>query len=171
MAGNNRLRKLTGSQERIGLGGEGVLRTEGRRQEALAMLTAAYEAGIRYYDSAPAYAGSERYYGLFWAQHPERKELTFQTSKSGQRSADGASEDLARTLTRMGRDHLGLWQIHDVRDNADIHEIEGPGGALRAFYHARETGIVRGIGVTGHYDPAVLLHAVTHWDIDSVSCR
>jgi len=168
MAGNSRLRKLTGSQERIGLGGEGVLRTEGHRQEALAMLTAAYEAGIRYFDSAPAYAGSERYYGLFWALHPERKELTFQTSKSAQRSADGVSDDLARTLARMGRDHLGLWQIHDVRDNADIREIEGPGGALRAFYEARESGIVRGIGVTGHYDPAVLLHAVTHWDVDSV---
>jgi aryl-alcohol dehydrogenase-like predicted oxidoreductase len=168
MAGNSRLRKLTGSRERIGLGGEGVLRTEGRRQEALAMLTAAYEAGIRYYDTAPAYAGSERYYGLFWAQHPERKKLTFQTSKSGQRSADRASDELARTLTRMGRDHLGLWQIHDVRDTTDIREIEGPGGALRAFYEARETGTVRGIGVTGHHDPAVLLYAVTHWDVDSV---
>jgi aryl-alcohol dehydrogenase-like predicted oxidoreductase len=168
MAGNSRLRTLIGNQERIGLGGEGVLRTEGRRQEALAMLTAAYEAGIRYYDSAPAYAGSEGYYGLFWAQHPERKELTFQTSKSGQRSADGASKDLARTLTRMKRDYLGLWQIHDVRNTEDIREIERPGGALHAFYEARETGTVRGIGVTGHYDPAVLLHAVNRWDIDSV---
>lgn len=168
MAVNNRLQKLTGSQERIGLGGEGVLRTEGRSQEALTMLTAAYEAGIRYYDSAPAYAGSERYYGIFWTQNPERKEHTFQTSKSAQRSADGASDDLARTLTRIGRDYLGLWQIHDVRDNADIREIEGLQGALRAFYEARETGIVRGIGVTGHYDPSVLLHAVTHWDIDTV---
>jgi aryl-alcohol dehydrogenase-like predicted oxidoreductase len=168
MAGNNRFRNLTGIQDRVGLGGEGVLRTEGRSREALAMLTAAYEAGIRYYDSAPAYAGSERYYGLFWAQHPQRKELAFQTSKSGQRSSDGASDDLERTLTRMGRDYLGLWQIHDVRDTVDIREIEGPEGALRAFYHARETGTVRGIGVTGHYDPAVLLHAVTHWDIDAV---
>lgn len=168
MAGNNRFRNLTGIQDRVGLGGEGVLRTEGRSREALAMLTAAYEAGIRYYDSAPAYAGSERYYGLFWAQHPEKKELAFQTSKSGQRSADGASDELERTLTRMGRDHLGLWQIHDVRDTVDIREIEGPGGALRAFYEARETGTVRGIGVTGHHNPEVLLHAVTHWDIDSV---
>ena len=168
MAGNNGLRKLIGNQERIGLGGEGVLRTEGREQDALAMLNAAFEAGIRYYDSAPAYAGSEQYYGLFWAQHPAWKDLTFQTSKSAQRSAEGASDDLALTLTHMGRDHLGLWQIHDVRDTTDIREIEGPGGALHAFYQARETGTVRGIGVTGHHDPAVLLHAVSHWDIDSV---
>jgi len=147
MAGNSRLRELIGGSYRIGLGGEGVLRTEGRKQDALAMLNAAFEAGIRYYDSAPAYAGSEQYYGLFWAQHPAWKDLTFQTSKSAQRSADGASDDLALTLTHMGRDHLGLWQIHDVRDTTDIREIEGPGGALHAFYQARETGTVRGIGV------------------------
>ena len=120
MAGNSRLRELIGGSYRIGLGGEGVLRTEGRKQDALAMLNAAFEAGIRYYDSAPAYAGSEQYYGLFWAQHPAWKDLTFQTSKSAQRSADGASDDLALTLTHMGRDHLGLWQIHDVRDTTDI---------------------------------------------------
>ena len=168
MAGNSRLRALTGGSYRIGLGGEGVLRTEGQRQDALAVLNAAYEAGIRYYDSAPAYAGSERYYGLFWGLHPERKDVTFQTSKSAQRTGAGAAGDLERTLTRMGRDQLGLWQIHDVRDAADIREIEGPDGALRAFYQARETGTVRGIGVTGHYDPAILLHAVTHWDLDSV---
>jgi aryl-alcohol dehydrogenase-like predicted oxidoreductase len=168
MAVNSRLRTLIGSPYRIGLGGEGVLRTEGRTMDALAMLSAAYEAGIRYFDSAPAYAGSERYYGSFWAQHPDRKELTFQTSKSAQRSADGALEDLNRTLSRMGRDHLGLWQIHDVRDKNDIRMLEEQGGALKAFRQARETGTVRGIGVTGHHDPSVLLHAVTHWDIESV---
>lgn len=168
MAGNSRLRTLISGSYRIGLGGEGVLRTEGRSQDALEMLNAAYEAGIRYYDSAPAYAGSERYYGLFWGSHPERTEHTFQTSKSALRTAAGATGDLERTLTRMGRDQLGLWQIHDVRTAADIREIEDQGGALHAFYQARDTGIVRGIGVTGHYDPAILLHAVTHWDIDSV---
>lgn len=168
MAGNSRLRRLVGSPLRIGLGGEGVLRSNGREHEAIAMLEAAYSSGVRYYDSAPAYAGSEQYYGRFWDQHPGRRTLTFQTSKSARRSAEGASGDLMRTLARMGRDHLGLWQIHDVRDNADIRQIEEAGGALSAFYEARETGITRGIGVTGHHDPEILLHAVTKWDIDSV---
>jgi aryl-alcohol dehydrogenase-like predicted oxidoreductase len=168
MAGNSRLRRLIGKVYRIGLGGEGVLRTEGREQEAQKMLEAAYESGIRYFDSAPAYADSERYYGRFWDQHPNWKAPAFQTSKSAQRDAKSASADLTRTLSRMGRDRLGLWQIHDVRNSNDIRRIEGPGGALKAFYHARETGTALGIGVTGHHDPAVLLHAVTHWDIDSV---
>jgi aryl-alcohol dehydrogenase-like predicted oxidoreductase len=132
------------------------------------MLSAAYESGIRYYDSAPAYAESERYLGRFWKEHPARIAETFQASKSAERDAAGAAAELRRTLDRLGRDQLGLWQIHDVRDAADIRRIEGPEGALQAFTAARETGTVRGIGVTGHHDPAVLLHAVSTWDIDAV---
>jgi aryl-alcohol dehydrogenase-like predicted oxidoreductase len=165
---SSRLRSLVGGNSRVGLGGEGVLRTEGREKEAEAMLGAAYESGIRYFDSAPAYAGSEQYLGRFWKEHPERVAGTFQTSKSAQRDSAGALADLERTLARLGRDHLGLWQIHDVRDRDDIRRIERPGGALQAFTGARETGKVRGIGVTGHHDPVVLLHAVSHWDVDAV---
>jgi len=168
MAAISRLRSLPGDGSRIGLGGEGVLRTGGRTEAALAMLSAAWDSGIRYYDTAPAYAGSERYLGLFFGQYPGRKAEVFQTSKSAARDADGASGDLARTLTVLGRETLDLWQIHDVRDWNDIRRIEGPGGALQAFREARESGVVRGIGVTGHHDPAVLLHAVTSWDVDTV---
>jgi aryl-alcohol dehydrogenase-like predicted oxidoreductase len=164
----SRLRKILAGRQRIGLGGEGILRTEGRQKEAFAMLEAAYDAGIRYFDSAPAYAGSEEYLGAFFGMHPERKTETFQTSKSAERSAKGALAQLDRTLARLGRDRLGLWQIHDIRTRDDIRHIEGPGGALEAFLAARETGTVRGIGVTGHHDPAVLLHAVTNWDVDAV---
>lgn len=164
----SRLRSLIGNPSRIGLGGEGVLRTEGKDREALAMLRAAYESGIRYFDSAPAYAHSELYLGEFWKDHPSRIPEIFQTSKSAGRDAAGAAADLRRTLARLGRDQLGLWQIHDVRDADDIRRIEGPEGALRAFIQARETGTARGIGVTGHHDPAILLHAVTHWDVDAV---
>jgi aryl-alcohol dehydrogenase-like predicted oxidoreductase len=168
MSSKSRLRTLMGRADRVGLGGEGVLRTEGRGPEAHAMLEGAYESGIRYFDSAPAYAGSERYLGQFWEQHPERKALTFQTTKSAQRDAKSASADLVRSLSRMGCNHIDLWQIHDVRDRDDIRRIEEAGGALGAFYGARNTGTVRGIGVTGHHDPEILLHAVTRWDIDSV---
>ncbi|MDD1674123.1 MAG: aldo/keto reductase, partial [Methanomicrobiales archaeon] len=92
----------------------------------------------------------------------------FQASKSAKRDARGAAGDLAQTFSRLHRDHLDLWQIHDLRTKNDIRRLESPGGALREFYAARETGTVRGIGTTGHSDPAILLHAVTHWDIDAV---
>ncbi len=125
MAGRSRLRSLIGSPARVGLGGEGVLRTEGKDREADALLSAAYESGIRYFDSAPAYAGSERYLGRFWKQHPARVAETFQTSKSAQRDRASAAADLRRTLDLLGRDHLGLWQIHDIRDAEDIRRIGG----------------------------------------------
>jgi aryl-alcohol dehydrogenase-like predicted oxidoreductase len=168
MAAASRLRSILPGRIRVGLGGEGVLRTEGKDPEAQAMLLAAYQSGIRYFDSAPAYAGSEQYLGRFWNRHPAWTTESFQTSKSAERSEEGALADLDRTLSRIGRNHLGLWQIHDVRNRDDLRRIEGPGGAFRAFAHARDTGQVRGIGVTGHHDPAILLHAVTHWDVDAV---
>ena len=168
MVQESRLRKLLCNRLRTGLGGEGVLRTTGREPEALAVLGGAYESGIRYYDSAPAYAGSEEYQGRFWETYPERRAETFQAGKSAQRDAVGAEADLRRTLSRLGRDQLGLWQIHDVRTRDDIRRIEAPGGGLEAFYAARQTAIVRGIGVTGHHDPSILLHAVSNWDVDAV---
>jgi aryl-alcohol dehydrogenase-like predicted oxidoreductase len=168
MAGESRLRRLLGDGKRVGLGGEGVLRTTGREEEARAMLDGAYRAGIRYFDSAPAYAGSELYQGRFWATYPDRRADTFQATKSARRDAAGAREELSRSLSRLGRDQLGLWQMHDLRDDDDLLRVAAPSGALGAFLEARETGTVRGIGVTGHYDPEILLQAVTTWDIDSV---
>ncbi len=168
MSGNNRLRSLLGFPDRIGLGGEGILRTEGRVNEALAVLKAAYESGIRYYDSAPAYAQSEEYQGIFWSENPRARDTSVQAGKSAHRDARGAVEDLARTLQRTRRDRLGLWQVHDIRDKADLAALEGTDGALNEFIHARETGLARGIGVTGHHNPKILLQAVSRWDIDAV---
>jgi aryl-alcohol dehydrogenase-like predicted oxidoreductase len=105
---------------RVGLGGEGVLRTFGKSTAAKAVIDEAVHQGITYFDSARAYAG------------------------------------------------LDLWQIHDVRTRDDIEAIEREGGALEVFVQAKEEGYVRHIGVTGHYDPEILTHAVEHWPVDTV---
>ena len=152
----------------VGLGGEGVLRTYGRHAEAAAVITEALNQGITYFDSAKAYAGSEDYYGEVWRGRPDLRERVFQASKSASRLHADAEMDLQATLQRMGIETLDLWQIHDVRTFAEIREIEGAGGALDAFIEARESGIVRQIGVTGHHDPDVLSHAVENWPVDAV---
>lgn len=153
---------------RVGLGGEGVLRTFGRTAEALAVIEEAGAQGIRYFDSARAYAGSEGYYGEFWSEHSSLRPEVFQTSKSAQRDRERAKGDLVHTLTTMGLDSLDLWQIHDVRTSEDLEMIEGPGGALEAFVEAKDSGMVRFIGVTGHHDPRIIEHAVTNWPVDAV---
>ena len=152
----------------VGLGGEGVLRTYGRHAGAAAVITEALNQGITYFDSAKAYAGSEDYYGEVWRGRPDLRERVFQASKSASRLHADAEMDLQTTLQRMGIETLDLWQVHDVRTFADVREIEGAGGALDAFIEARESGIVRQIGVTGHHDPDVLSHAVENWPVDAV---
>ena len=152
----------------VGLGGEGVLRTFGRQEEARGVIRAALDSGIGYYDSARVYSDSERYYGSVWGPAPERRAGVFQASKSASRDRDGAMADLEQSLARLRTDTLDLWQIHDVRTMADLAAIEGPGGALEAFVAARDAGTVRHIGVTGHHDPGVLATAVGRWPVDAV---
>lgn len=151
---------------RIGLGGEGVLRTRGREAEAAAVLAAAYGAGLTYYDCARAYDESERYHGLFWPTH-DRSDR-FIASKSAERRGKGARAQLDETLGRMALDHLDLWQIHDVRTDAELDEVSAPGGALEAFLEAKKAGKVRHVGVTGHHHPAILARAVSEWPVDTV---
>ncbi|MDK2917146.1 MAG: hypothetical protein PWR25_1703 [Euryarchaeota archaeon] len=152
----------------VGLGGEGILRTYGRHAEANAVIMEALEQGITYFDSAKVYAGSEDYYGEVWRNRPDLREQVFQASKSASRAHADAETDLQETLQRMGIETLDLWQIHDIRSFSDIREVEGPSGALEAFIEARESGVVRHIGVTGHHDPDVLAHAVENWPVDAV---
>lgn len=162
------LGKLDREVSVVGLGGEGVLRTNGRNREAEAVILEALRQGITYCDCARVYSDSERYYGEVWKNHPELRKSIFQTSKSASRDRDGALADLAASLQRLQTDHLDLWQIHDVRTEEDLAIISRPGGALEAFISAKESGRVKNIGVTGHHDPKILTKAVEQWPVDTV---
>lgn len=158
--------RLLADMPRIGLGGEGVLRTHGRDDEATAVIRAAIDAGVRYFDCARAYAGSEEYHGRVWP-HVAR-ERAFICSKSASRSAAGARRDLTQTVASMRVERLDLWQIHDVRTADDLAAITRRGGALEAFVEARDKGLVSAIGVTGHHDVDVLLRAVQTLPVSTV---
>lgn len=153
---------------RVGLGGEGVLRTFGREEEAGAVIQEALSQGITYFDTAPAYSGSQSYLGSVWSKRPQARQGIFHTSKSAERSSSGAMDDLERSLSTLGFEHLDLWQIHDVRTLDDIRRIEAEDGALKAFTQAKQEGRVQRIGVTGHHDPEILLKCVRSWPLDAV---
>jgi aryl-alcohol dehydrogenase-like predicted oxidoreductase len=153
---------------RTGLGGEGVLRTHGRKREARDVIQQAIDEGINYFDSARVYADSEVYYGNVWKESPDKRLRIFQASKSANRDKTGAMADLEQTLERLQTDYLDLWQIHDVRTPHDLAIISGPGGALEAFVEAKSAGKIRFIGVTGHHDPEILTQAVRNWPVDAV---
>lgn len=72
------------------------------------------------------------------------------------------------SLQRLQTSYLDLWQIHDIRTDDDLNAITRPGGALEAFVEAKEQGLVKAIGVTGHHDPYILTRAVQEWPVDAV---
>jgi predicted aldo/keto reductase-like oxidoreductase len=152
----------------VGLGGEGVLRTHDREKQATEVIAEAASLGINYFDSARAYAGSQGYYGSFYRSHQEIRSEIFQTSKSAARGYHEARSDLNETLQVMGTESLDLWQIHDLRTREEKEEIQSPGGALQAFIEAKDAGLTKYIGVTGHHDPEVLLAAIESWPLDAV---
>jgi aryl-alcohol dehydrogenase-like predicted oxidoreductase len=149
----------------LGLGGEGVLRTYGYEKEAYELINRAIDLGITYCESARAYSGSESYYGR--SLRERRKEI-FLTSKSHARDKQGALLHLQETLRNMKTDHLDLWQVHDVRTEEEVEEIFGPTGALEAFVEAKDKGLVRFIGVTGHQDPLITKQCLQRFDFDTV---
>lgn len=149
----------------LGLGGEGVLRTYGNEKEAYALINKAIDLGINYFESARAYSGSEAYYGRVLK---ERRTEIFLTSKSHARDKRGALSHLHETLKNMKTDHLDLWQVHDVRSDDEIGEIFGPDGAIEAFVEAKNKGLVRFIGVTGHHAPLIIKGCIEKFDFDTV---
>jgi len=149
----------------LGLGGEGVLRTFDREEKAQAVIQAALEAGINYFETARAYSGSEAYLGRGLRG---LRDKIFLTSKSHGRTRRDAEAHLHITLTKLDTDYLDLWQVHDVRTLEEVEALSAPGGALEVFHKAKKEGKARFLGVTGHHDPEVLRRAMAIYDFDTV---
>lgn len=156
----------------FGLGGEGVLRTHNREREAVAVIHAALDCGVSYFDTAPAYDSSMDYYGAALrdrglATGPSRAAITL-ASKTADRGRDGSLRILDKSLKRLGADYLDVWQLHDLRTRDELDQIFSPDGAIEALKLARSQGRVRHCGLTGHHDPAILLEAMRRFDFDTV---
>jgi len=123
--------------------------------------------GINHIDTAASYGESEDRIGPWMAQH--RSDF-FLATKTGERTYQGAKDQFHRSLERLRVSSVDLIQLHNLAQ-ADEWEIAlGPGGALEALVEAREQGLVRFIGVTGHgvSIPAMHLRSLGRFDFDSV---
>ncbi len=105
------------------------------------------ERGINHIDTAAIYGESEVRLAPFLAQH--RQEV-FLATKTGNRDRQSAWDSIERSLERLGIDQIDLIQLHNLVDLKEWEEAMGPGGALEACLEARDRGLVRFIGVTGH---------------------
>jgi aryl-alcohol dehydrogenase-like predicted oxidoreductase len=125
------------------------------------------EHGINHIDVAASYGDAELRIKP-WLQR--ERERFFLATKTDERKARGAREDLNRSLDRMGVDHVDLWQLHNLADPIEWDTALSPGGAIEAAVEAREQGLVRWIGVTGHGAQIAANHrrSLERFDFDSV---
>lgn len=103
--------------------------------------------GVNHVDTAASYGESELRVGSWIARHGRP---SFLATKTGERTARAAREELQRSLERLHVDRVDLWQLHNLVDPQEWETALGPGGALEAAIAARAEGLVRFIGVTGH---------------------
>jgi aryl-alcohol dehydrogenase-like predicted oxidoreductase len=125
------------------------------------------EHGVNHIDTAPSYGDSELRVGEWMQQH---RTAFFLATKTGERSAEGARESLLRSLARLRVDRVDLIQLHNLVDEREWQQALGPGGALEALVSARDEGLVRFIGVTGHGASVAARHrqSLEHFEFDSV---
>ena len=105
------------------------------------------EHGVNHIDTAASYGDAELRLAPWLAQHRDR---FFLATKTGERERAGAREEIHRSLDRLGVDHVDLIQLHNLVDVIEWETALREGGAVEALVEAREEGLVRFIGVTGH---------------------
>ena len=135
--------------------------------ETEAALDLALSFGINHVDVAASYGEAEIRVGEWIRRHGKS---FFLATKTGERTAVRAREEIHRSLERLQVDQVDLLQLHHLIDPQEWETALGPGGALEAAIEAREQGLVRFIGVTGHGVTAATMHrrALERFDFDSV---
>ncbi len=149
----------------VAFGSAGIGRVE--QEVADRAVQAALDAGVNHVDVAPRYGEAE----LRWKPWmPRIRDKIFLGCKTAQRTREAAKAELHRSLERLGTDRLDLYQLHAVCKSHELDECTARGGALEALVEARDQGIVRWLGITGHtHDaPATHLEALRRFDFDTV---
>jgi aryl-alcohol dehydrogenase-like predicted oxidoreductase len=103
--------------------------------------------GVNHIDTAASYGEAELRLGPWMERERDR---LFLATKTGERRKGPARDELHRSLERLRTDRIDLWQLHNLVEEEEWATALGPGGALEAAVEARDEGLVRFIGVTGH---------------------
>jgi aryl-alcohol dehydrogenase-like predicted oxidoreductase len=141
--------------------------SQATQAEADRTLEVLLEYGVNHIDTAASYGDAELRIGPWMADH---RQDFFLATKTEERTYQGAWEELQRSLERLQVDSVDLWQMHLLVDPQEWETAMGPGGALEAFIEAREKGLTRFLGVTGHETHVAAMHlrSLERFDFDSV---
>lgn len=156
----------TGHRVRLfSLGGQATLERPGMEDKAVEIINRAYDLGVNYQDTAAAYGPSQDYIGKVMKY---RRQEVFLATKTHARKYDVSMRLLDDSLSRLQTDHLDLWQLHNITSQNDLDIIFSNDGAIRAFEKARDQKLVRFLGITGHFDPNLLLQGIKRYPFDCI---
>jgi aryl-alcohol dehydrogenase-like predicted oxidoreductase len=138
--------------------------SQDRADATLAVLP---EFGVNHLDSAMDYGESELRLAPWLREH---RDEVFLATKTHERTGDAARASLERSLERLGVDHVDLIQLHNLVEEDEWATAHGPGGAVAALAAARDEGLARHVGVTGHGLRIAAMHrrSLEAFDFDSV---
>jgi len=125
------------------------------------------ERGVNHIDTAASYGKAEERLGS-WLK--DNRDSVFLATKTEKRTYKEAREELRRSLDLMKVDNVDLWQMHLLVDEDDWQISMGSGGVLEAFIEARDEGLVKWLGVTGHGLNVAKMHirSLEQFDFDTV---
>jgi aryl-alcohol dehydrogenase-like predicted oxidoreductase len=137
------------------------------QEETDPVLDVLLEYGVNHIDTAAGYGVSEDRLGPWMKHHRDR---FFLATKTGDRDYAAAKASIHRSLDRLQTDRVDLLQLHALTHPGEWEQALGPGGALEAAMEARDQGLVRFIGVTGHGWTVAAMHlkSLERFDFDSV---
>lgn len=137
------------------------------QESANAALDMALEAGVNHIDVAPQYGQGEERVGGWLEPYRDR---FFLGCKTLERERGAAWAELHRSLKKLRTTALDLYQLHSVGTVEELDKAMSPGGAIEALIEARERGLTKYLGITGHglNTPAVHLEALERFDFDTV---
>ena len=134
------------------------------QEETEAGIKLAVKHGINHIDVAPQYGQAEMRLGPWLEKHRKGMFLACKTMK---RNKKEAWESIKQSLKTMRVDYFDLFQFHSVDTIETLEQVLGPDGALQAFLEAKQQGLIKHIGITGHA-PATLVEALNRFDFDTV---
>lgn len=135
--------------------------------QADATMRQVIDAGVNHIDVAPSYGVAEERLGPWLARERSR---FFLGCKTMERTKEGAAAEMRRSLDLLQVEDFDLYQIHAVTSMAELDQAMRRGGAIEALVEARDAGLIRTIGITGHGvdSPAVFIEALRRFDFDTV---
>jgi len=137
------------------------------QEEADRVIEQVIEAGVNHIDIAPSYGQAEERVGPWM---PRERQRFFLGCKTQERTKEGAWNELRQSLQRLQTETFDLYQFHAITKMEELDAVTMKGGALEAFVEARERGLFKYIGITGHgvNAPQIYLEALRRFDFDSV---